>query len=51
MLGRWESTVLGALTTVRQTTSADLIPAAERVLILLKELHGWALWYVLRLAI
>lgn len=46
-LGRWESTVLSALTSIRQTCYADLIPATEKVLLLLKELHGWSLWSVL----
>lgn len=47
-LGRWESTVLSALTSIRQTCYAELVPATERVLLLLKELHGWSLWSVLQ---
>lgn len=42
---KWETTVVSALTTIRQACYQNLLPAFERVVILLNEMRGWSLWF------
>ncbi|KAL7415568.1 anaphase-promoting complex, cyclosome, subunit 4-domain-containing protein [Mrakia frigida] len=41
---KWEATVTTALTTIRQACYQTLLPAFERIILLLNEMRGWSLW-------
>ncbi|KAG8962414.1 hypothetical protein FRC00_009620 [Tulasnella sp. 408] len=43
-MAQWESTVQGSLTVLQESAERRVSPACERLIIVLEEVRGWAVW-------